>query len=135
VRKVACTIAAGAVAGVLATGLVFTAASPALADNAGASCRLSKNWPVKFSAAYEPVTANSSHISYLVMNTPGAVKKWQFTVYSGTGAVVLGPLYWSNPPNLARVDTNVRAGFPKIKMEVWGPNSSYCKTEVIAFTA
>jgi hypothetical protein len=115
----------------LSIGTLLAGAAPAQADNVGHYCFLSDNWKVKFSAAYEPTSGTSSHIHYVVMNSPGPINQWRVRILDNAGNQ---RSYWNvvDPDQLARIDVYLTFPSPRVVMEVWGGNGA-CRTTLRAY--
>ncbi|MFI7545178.1 hypothetical protein [Actinoplanes sp. NPDC049599] len=108
---------------VLTAGLTAATAIPAQAATTGASCKLSANWQVKFSAAYDQ-PGNSSYVRYAVMNSPGPIRQLQLTVLDSHGNVLGGTGPLTNPDQVTRIDIYDTFLLPTIHMRVWGGNNN-----------
>jgi hypothetical protein len=132
-RKAIRTVSAGVVAIAATIGLSLAVSAPAQAAvSAGSSCKLSANWTVKFSVNYTAIDATRETTHYLVMNSPGTIKKWRTTIFQiGTTAPqrLWGPLVYLNPDNLQRYNTTVTGLGLAVDMEVWGGNG-HCQAVV-----
>jgi hypothetical protein len=133
-RKTVRGITAGMAAVAATVGLSLAVADPALAAQSnGASCKLSANWTVKFSANFTAVSSSRETTHYLVMNSPGAIKQWNATIYqAGVVKPLWGPLAFINPDNLDRLNTTVTGNNLLVDMEVWGGNG-HCAATVYLY--
>jgi hypothetical protein len=66
------------------------------------------------------------------MNSPGAIRQWNATIYQAGEGVLWGPLAYINPDNLQRINTTVTGNNLLVDMEVWGGNG-HCAATVFLY--